>query len=182
MIYSKITKCIKTKRLNLRRLRIEDASEITNICNNYNIYKTTVCIYYPYTEDDAIEWIADGLYNFKHNRLYDFAITDKKTDVIYGVITLSNNAKNNNGEIGYWIGEKFWNQGIATEAASAILEFAFKDKKYHRVYARHMEENIGSGRVMQKIGMKKEGIFYGHILKDGEFKNIVNYGIINKDI
>jgi RimJ/RimL family protein N-acetyltransferase len=48
--------------------------------------------------------------------------------------------------------------GYATEAAQAILHFAFEEKQYHKVFARYFNSNPASGRVMQKLGLKKEGV------------------------
>lgn len=180
MVYDEVRRVIETERLILRQLKFEDAKEVARLCNNYNLYKTTLCIPYPYTEDDALAWISCQIYNFKMDKMYEFAIVDKIYNTIYGVVSLSNNIKNKNGEIGYWIGEEFWGNDYATEAAKAILDFAFEYKKYHRIYARHFTSNIASGRVMEKIGMKKEGEFIEHIMKDNEFKNVVNYGIVAK--
>ena len=98
---------------------------------------------------------------------------------LYGAIALSNNKKFNNGELAYWIGEEFWGNGYATEAAQAILRFAFDEKKYHKVFARYFHSNQASGRVMQKLGMKKEGIFIDHVKKENQYVDLVYYGIIN---
>jgi ribosomal-protein-alanine N-acetyltransferase len=64
---------------------------------------------------------------------------------------------NENCEIGYCIGRKFWNRGIVTEAFLAIIEFAFKDVGFIRITGRHDVENPASGRVMEKCGLKYEG-------------------------
>ncbi len=73
---------------------------------------------------------------------------------LYGAIALTNNQRFNNGEIAYWIGEGYWGNGYATEAAQAILQFAFAEKQYHKVFARYFKSNPASGRMMQKLGMK----------------------------
>jgi [ribosomal protein S5]-alanine N-acetyltransferase len=78
------------------------------------------------------------------------------------------------------VGEPHWGNGYATEAAIAIVEFAFKDMDYHKVYARHFQSNPSSGRVLEKVGMQKEGILKEHIMKEGKFEDLVHYGIINK--
>lgn len=66
---------------------------------------------------------------------------------MYGAILLSNNQKFYNGEIAYWSGEKYWGKGYGTEAAKALIEFAFQEKKLPKVFARisslilHLEES-----------------------------------------
>ncbi|WP_350301377.1 GNAT family N-acetyltransferase [Peribacillus frigoritolerans] len=179
MIYDNLNKTITTKRLVLRLFQISDAVAVTKLCNNYNIYKNTLYLPYPYTIDDALSWIEHHLNNFNANKSYEFAITDKESGELYGAIALSNNHKFNHGEIAYWIGEKFWGNGYATEAAQAILHFAFEEKQYHKVFARYFNSNPASGRVMQKLGMKKEGVLIDHVRKEDRFEDLVCYGIIN---
>jgi ribosomal-protein-alanine N-acetyltransferase len=180
LIYDSQNKTITTKRLLLRLFQTSDASEVTKLCNNYNIYKNTLYLPYPYSIEDALPWIENHLDNFNNNRSYEFAITDKATGKLYGAIALTNNRKFNNGEIAYWIGEEFWGNGYATEAGEAILEFAFLEKQYHKVYARHFKSNSASGRVIQKMGMEQEGVLRDHVMKENQYVDLIYYGIINK--
>src|SRR5699024_1607421 len=130
----------------------EDAENITKLCNNYNIYKNTLHLPYPYSKKDALLWMEKHLENYHTNKSYEFAVTDRFTGKLYGTIGLTNNYHFNNGEIAYWIGEEFWGNGFATEAAQAIMDFAFKEKKYHKLYARYFHSNPASGRVLEKLG------------------------------
>lgn len=116
--------------------------------------------------------------DFNANKSYEFAITDKETQELYGAIALSNNQKFNNGEIAYWIGEGFWGNGYATEAAKALIQFAFEDKQYHKVYARYFNSNPASGRVLQKAGLKKEGVLIVHVKKENRYEDLIYYGMI----
>lgn len=179
MIYDNQNKIIITERLVLRLFQKSDAAAVTKLCNNYNIYKDTLYLPYPYSIEDALSWIEGHLENFNANKSYEFAITDKESGEIYGAIALSNNQRFSNGEIAYWIGEEFWGNGYATEAAQAILQFAFDEKKYHKVFARYFHSNLASGRVMQKLGMKKEGILVDHVKKENRYVDLVHYGMIN---
>ncbi|MCK1993802.1 GNAT family N-acetyltransferase [Peribacillus muralis] len=177
MIYDSLNKTISTKRLLLRLFQTSDATEVTKLCNNYNIYKNTLYLPYPYSMEDALSWIENHLHNFNDNSSYQFAITDKVTGKLFGAIALSYNQNFNNGEIAYWLGEEFWGKGYATEAGLAILEFAFTDKQYHKVFARHFSSNPASGRVLEKIGMRKEGVLREHIMKEKQYEDLVYYGI-----
>jgi [ribosomal protein S5]-alanine N-acetyltransferase len=181
MIYSKTEKTIETDRLLLRLFKKSDAKDVSILCNNYNLYKNTLYLPYPYSIEDALSWIKNHLDNFNNNRLYEFAITDKVTGKLYGAIALSNNQNFNNGEIAYWIGEEYWGNGYATEASKAILEFAFIEKQYHKVFARYFNSNPASGRVIQKIGMRKEGVLREHVMKENRYEDLVYYGIIKHE-
>lgn len=178
-MYNQEKRTITTERLNLRPFELSDAQRVSELCNNYNVYKSTLTLPYPYPIDCALSWIRTHEDNFNNNKFYEFAITDKSTNVLYGAIGLSNNQTHRNGELGYWIGEEYWGNGYATEATKAIIEFAFSEKQYHKVYARFFASNPGSGRVMQKSGMVKEGVLLQHIYKDNKFEDLIHYGILN---
>lgn len=60
----------------------------------------------------------------------------------------------NTAELGYWIGVPFWGNGYATEAAQAVLDYAFRNIGLERVIAKFLRRNPASGRVLQKLGMK----------------------------
>src|SRR4030095_7756665 len=64
--------------------------------------------------------------------------------------------------IGYVLNRNYWNRGIMTEAANLLLEFGFGKLNLHRIYATCDTENTGSERIMQKLGMRREG----HFVKD----------------
>ncbi|SDP45930.1 Protein N-acetyltransferase, RimJ/RimL family [Litchfieldia salsa] len=182
MIYNHSEKTIKTDRLILRLFRESDAKKISILCNNYHLYKNTLYLPYPYSIDDALGWIKNHLSNYNDDRMYEFAVTDKETGELYGAIGLSHNKNAHNGEIGYWIGEEYWGNGYATEAAKGMVEFAFTKKKFHKVYARYFTTNTASGRVLEKIGMKQEGILREHVMKDKKYIDLVYYGIINHEV
>lgn len=179
MTYDTQNKTITTKRLVLRLFQQSDAVKVTRLCNNYNIYKNTLYLPYPYSIKDALSWMERHADNFNADKLYEFAIVDKESGELYGAIALSNNPMFQNGEIAYWIGEEFWGNGYATEAGQAILQFAFEEKQYHKVFARYFHSNPASGKVLQKLGMKKEGILLDHVRKEDRYEDLIYYGIIN---
>ncbi|MDQ0269655.1 RimJ/RimL family protein N-acetyltransferase [Cytobacillus purgationiresistens] len=179
MIYSKTEKTIVSDRLILRLFKESDAKNVSIMCNNYNIYKSTLSLPYPYSLECALSWIVNHEQNFALDRMYELAITDKNSGQLYGAIAISNHKQYKNGEIAYWIGEEYWGNGYGTEAAKAMIEFVFKEKNYHRVYARHFKSNPASGKIMKKCGMIYEGTLKDHIYKNDSFEDMVYYGIIN---
>lgn len=179
MSFHQKNKTITTNRLVLRMFVKSDAEKVAWLCHNYNIFKNTLYLPYPYTKEDALEWIESHLDNFEASKSYEFAVTDKESGELFGAIALSSNQKFNHGEIAYWIGEKYWGKGYATEAAEAIIQFAFNVKKYHKVFARYFHSNPASGRVLQKLGMREEGILIDHVRKENRYEDLVHYGMIN---
>lgn len=179
MAYNRGDRTITTERLRLRLFTEADAQNVVELCNNYNLYKSTLHLPYPYSIECALSWIANHEQNFELDQLYEFAITDKESGQLYGAIAITNDKQHKNGEIGYWIGEPYWGKGYGTEAAKAVIEFAFKEKHYHRVYGRYFKTNPASGKVMEKCGMEYEGTLKEHIYKIDAFEDIVCYGMIN---
>jgi len=180
MTFDKKKRTLTTERLILRPFEISDAQRTSELCNNYNIYKNTLSLPFPYPIESALTWIATHEENFANDKSYEFAITNKATGELYGAIGLSNHQQHKNGEIGYWIGEEYWGNGYATEAAKAIIDFAFTEKRYHKVWGRFFTTNPTSGKVMEKAGMRKEGLQTKHIIKDGKFLDLALFGIINR--
>lgn len=179
MTFDQINKTITTSRLILRMFQKSDAAEVARLCNNYNIYKNTLYLPYPYSLVDALLWMESHFDNFEAGKSFEFAVTGKESGELFGAIALSNNQRFNHGEIAYWIGEEYWGRGYATEAAEVIVQFAFSEKKYHKVFARCFHSNPASGRVLEKLGMREEGILIDHIRKENRYENLVHYGIIN---
>lgn len=94
---------------------------------------------------------------------------------------MSNHQLFTHGEIAYWVGEEYWGNGYATEAAEAIVEFAFVEKGYHKVFARYFDSNGASGRVLEKVGMKKEGILREQVKKDDAYVDLVYLGMLKSE-
>jgi RimJ/RimL family protein N-acetyltransferase len=84
-------------------------------------------------------------------------------------------------EMGFWIRVDFWGRGYATEAAQALLQFRFGTLKLNRIYAHHMLRNLASGRVLEKIGMKREGILRERVRKWGVYEDVAILSIIRKE-
>ncbi|MCF8266287.1 MAG: GNAT family N-acetyltransferase, partial [Melioribacteraceae bacterium] len=83
--------------------------------------------------------------------------------------------------IGYWVGVDYWGKGICEEAVGMALSYCFEVLKFNKVTAHHFANNPTSGFVLIKNGMKKEGLHREHILKDGEYIDIIDYAILKSD-
>lgn len=179
MIYNKELNIIETERLKLRLVTPNDFPKVVEYCSDPELSKYMIYLPYPYTLEDAISWYNNQQESLKKDTMYTYGIELKETGEFIGVISLSNNQRNNNGEIGYWLGKKYWNKGYMSEATKAIIEFAFQIKNMHKVYARCFSENIASAKVMQKNGLTFEGSLKDHIYKDGKYHDLLIYGLIN---
>lgn len=109
------------------------------------------------------------------NGIGRWAIVDKKTNDFIGwtglkfVTDLTNNCKNYY-DLGYRLKKKYWGQGIATETAIVSLDYAFNKLKVEEVYAAASCENVGSNKILQKIGLNLIETFYYEDIKCNWYK------------
>ena len=84
-------------------------------------------------------------------------------------------------ELGFAVSRDRWGQGYATEAARAVLDFGFADLGLRRIYATCRRENVGSSRVLEKIGMSREGRLRDHVLIRGDWRDSLLYAAVTPD-
>jgi RimJ/RimL family protein N-acetyltransferase len=168
---------LKTDRLLLRPFTLADAPRVQILAGEYEIALNTALIQHPYPEGAAQTWITENEKEIAEGKCACFAVVDRGTEILMGAIGFNLEPKHRRAELGYWLGKPFWNRGFATEAGWELVRWAFQELEYQRVYAHHYARNPASGRVLEKIGMKPEGVQRRHVLKWGEFLDVVNYGI-----
>lgn len=169
---------LRTARLLLRSLDHADVPTLVHLVGTKEIAATTLNIPHPYAQVDAERFLAKANEDFRAGRCVSFAISILPGRDLCGAVGLTITDMHKHAEIGYWIGVPFWGKGYATEAASAVVEFGFKTLQLNRIYAHHFTGNIGSQRVLEKIGMRHEGRFRQHIRKWDQFIDIENYGVL----
>ena len=169
---------IYTERLVLRPFTLADAPQVKALAGERQIYETTLFVPYPYEDGMAESWISTHQTGFYEGRGVVFAIC-LTSGTLMGSIALNKAGLFNSAELGYWIGVAYWNRGYCTEAAKAVLEYGFNVLRYHKISARHFVGNVSSGRVMEKIGMRREGLLQDDVMKDGRYISVELYGIVN---
>lgn len=161
----------------LRPLRLSDAKSIAKYANNRNVWLTLRDIFpHPYTEADAVSFI--GLIS-KTEPLTTFAIELNGEAVGIAGIHKRDDVFAHTAEIGYWIGEPFWHQGIATRTVAALKELAFKRHNLYRLYAEVFESNPASTKVLVKNGFELEATLKKGVVKDGKLWDFLIYSCIN---
>jgi ribosomal-protein-alanine N-acetyltransferase len=169
---------LTTTRLVLRAFGAGDIDDIVRLAGDFAIADTTLMIPYPYSRADAEQWLATHLPKFEAGEQVTLAVTDRQTGELVGAVGLAVAARFDRAELGYWIGKPYWRKGYCTEAAGALMEWGFLNLNLNRIYASHFKRNPASGRVMQKLGMTREGEFREHIKKWDRYENMVYYGIL----
>jgi ribosomal-protein-alanine N-acetyltransferase len=170
---------IKCDKCILRKWKHSDLESLVKNANNYKIARNLRDIFpYPYTIEDGKEWIEftqneDWGYNFA------IALNDKAVGGI-GLI-IGKDMERKSSEVGYWLGENYWGQGIASSALKCIVKFAFNKLNIERIFAVPLEQNIASRRVLEKNGFDLEGILRNSAVKTGKMYNQALYAKIRED-
>lgn len=89
--------------------------------------------------------------------------------------------ENHSAELGYSFAREYWNRGYATQALKAVVDILFRSLPLNRLEAQHDVRNPASGRVMQKSGLRQEGILRGRILNKGEYVDVALWAILRSD-
>ena len=92
-----------------------------------------------------------------------------------------NEASLREGNIGYELDSRFWGQGYATEAAREMLRLGFEEHHLHRIWAGCVADNIGSARVLEKIGMRREGHFREKEFFKGRWWDSLVYAVLDRE-
>ena len=173
---------LETSRLILRPLTLEDGPTIKQLAGDIRIAKTTLSVPHPYPDGLAEEWISTHPKTFQDGRGVVFGICMKSSKVLIGCISIDGISKTHQrGEVGYWIGCDYWNQGYCTEALKVLISFGFENMNLNKITSRHMAKNPASGKVMLKAGMKQEGLLKDDCFRYGQFEDSVVYGLLRRD-
>ena len=175
---SSIQPVLSTARLLLRPFLPTDADDVQRLAGEREIAENTLTIPHPYPDGAAAEWIATHAPAWAEGRLATFAVTLAEEGTLVGAVGLDIHRADLRAELGYWIGKPWWSRGYATEAGHAVLEFGFGPLGLHRIMARHFLRNPSSGRVLQKLGMQREGVLRHHVLKWGTFEDLAVYSVL----
>ena len=166
--------------IKIREWKIEDKSELAGILNNMNILNNLRDgLPYPYTEDDAEDFIK-AMLSADKNKTFAFAITlDGKVIGSIGVFR-QENIHYRTAEMGYYIGEQYWDNGYMTEAVKMACNYVFENTDIIRIYAEPFAYNTASCRVLEKAGFVCEGILKSNAYKNGNIVDMKMYALVKQ--
>lgn len=169
------------ERLYLRPLELNDLKgNYTNWLNDPEVSKQNSHHIYPYSKIELEDYICNA---YSTRDKLPLAIIDKENDFHFGNISLSDiDFINRRSDWGLVLGEtNYWNKGFAKEASFLILKHAFDSLNIRRIYSGTTSENIGGQKLMEAMGMLKEGLRKNHIFKNGKYLDVLDYGMDKKD-
>ena len=169
---------LTTPRLTLRPFVAGDAAIVHLLCGDVAVADTTRNIPHPYPDGAAQAWIATHAAQRAAGTGLTLAITNRQSGWVIGAISLDIHRDDDRAELGYWIGRPWWGQGFATEAAQAVIAYAFRDLGLNRIVARHLTRNPASGRVMVKSGLRFVGTLHQDVKKWGLYEDVELYAAV----
>jgi RimJ/RimL family protein N-acetyltransferase len=167
---------LRLTRCTLRPWRRGDEASLVRHANNRNVSRNLRDRFpFPYTAADADAWLSSTL---EQKPPANLAIEIDGAAAGGIGLQLHDDERRRTAEIGYWLAEPFWGQGIATEALRAMTAYAFEQFDLVRLEAGVFSWNPASARVLEKCGYVLEGRARAAVVKDGRTGDRLLYGLI----
>lgn len=174
---------LETARLILRPLRLSDAQDVFEYSSNPNVTRYNDCEPFA-TLNDSIEFIKFTHSLNQENSMSFLAIVEKKSDKVIGTTGLFRRTDLSKWtlELGYSLGEAYWGKGYATEAVAHLVDYAFWIlTSLERIEATCLTPNLASQRVLEKVGLQREGLLRNYYKKNGYFYDSYQYSLLRKE-
>jgi len=163
-----------TSRLHLRRPVDADAAAIIAIAGDWDVARRLARVPHPYTQDDFRFFMERVVPNEP-----TWVIVLKNSGELVGMVGLvPPPGVGGSAELGYYVGRPHWGQGLATEAAQAIVRLALEVNGYTTLTSRYHADNPASGRVLAKLGFKPVGRSNHHCLAEGKDKPSIDVELL----
>ena len=149
----------------VRSWSLNDVDSIVRHANNRKIWLNLRDRFpHPYTKADAESWIESAL-TARPETTFTIEVSGEAAGGIG--FEIKTDVERYSAEVGYWLGEEFWNRGCCTAALKAATTFALKTYNLNRIFALPFVGNRASMRVLEKAGYRKECITRRSAFKDG---------------
>nr|WP_154892360.1 GNAT family protein [Paenibacillus xylanexedens] len=172
---------LETERTLLRPLTYDDLDDMYSYCSVPAVAEFTTWVAHQ-SKEDTKGFIDFVMNRYEADKLGPWGIEDKQTKRLIGSCNyLGCDSNCMRVELGYVLSDQYWNQGIMTEVVSKIIQFGFEEVGLERIQARCMVDNTGSAKVMEKVGMKFEGILRNYMKVKNELRDLKMYAILKED-
>lgn len=153
------TKELNTDRLMLRRFSMDDAQDMfDNWANDIDVCKYLT--WYPHKDVEVTKEILKSWIDlYEEKNFYNWGIVVKETNRLIGNISVVESSEELGSlTIGYCISKQDWNKGYTSEALKRVIQYLIEEVEADIIVSRHSIDNPNSGKVMEKAGMKFEGV------------------------
>ncbi len=175
---------IKSKRLFLRQLKMEDAHSVYEYAKSINVSKYLTWDRHKSIQD-SIDYIKRIIAIYKIYPINNLAITifENENEKLIGTAGLFQRSRLSplTYELGYVLNEQWWGKGIIFEASNALISYGFKNFNIQRIEATCVLQNYQSFRIMEKLGMQREGTLRNHFIKNDIIYDGYIYSILRSE-
>lgn len=170
---------LESERLYLRTLKDLDSEQMYELAKDSDVGPR--CGWKPHeSQEESLQIIQKFLKKDKQ-----YAIIEKESNVLIGVVGLSEDSKRNNPKVkmlGYWLGKTYWGKGYMKEAVEIVLKQGFEQEQLDMISVCHFDFNNQSQRVIEKLGFVKEGVIrLGYTRYDGKVFDDVTYSMTKEE-
>ena len=175
---------IQTERMLLRPLHAGDAAEVHRLVNDWAVVRMLSRVPFPYPRRLTDDWIASTARQMERGTGYHLAITgeDEGREMVVGCIGLRLDMKPRTGNLGFWVGRRFWGHGVATEAARAVSRWALANLDLDRLVAHVASDNLASAAVLRRIGFRSVGAGRERFLARGGEHPVIRFEAVRADL
>jgi 8-oxo-dGTP diphosphatase len=150
---------LPTERLLLRPPQPGDADALHRLVNDWAVVRMLQRLRFPYPRPLMDEWIAGTARQRAESRAHHFVIAGHEDgrEIVIGCVGLRLDLAPRTGNLGYWVGKRFWGHGVAQEAAGRVARWALANLDVDRLEAFVAEDNPASAAVLRRIGFRETG-------------------------
>lgn len=178
---SKSLPVLETGRLTLRPITMADAQDILEYASDSTLQRYTTWTTHK-TLADSETYIRAVQKCYRRQEPAPWGIVHKADNKLIGTMGFCHLApKYQRGMVGYVLSPKYWGQGLATEALKEIINFGFSTLNLNRIEAICSNVNAPSSRVLEKAGMKLEGILDEYFPMNGEIRDGKSYRVLRRE-
>lgn len=175
-------KTLETERLILRKMTMDDAADMFEYASDPEVTRHSTWNTHQ-TLHDTRQFLQYMIANYEAKQVSSWGIEHKRDGKFIGTGGFIYwRPEHNRSEIGYALSRAYWNQGLMSEAVAAMVRFGFEEMGLNRLEARCNVDNIGSERVMQKVGMTYEGTIREQLLVRGHYESVKLYSILRSEV
>lgn len=168
---------IETDRLLLRRFTLNDTDDIVELVSHPSVARVGSKIKASATEVKKHIELQNSLQPFELDKCFDLGIELKGENKIIGFVGLIRK-NHKQGEVGWALNIGYRGKGYATEAAKALISYGFEKLALHRIWADTSNMNVPSLKVMDRLGMRREGHYRESEYQDGKWIDVLVYAIL----
>lgn len=172
---------LETERLILRQLTKQDADDLYKFLHDYEVMKDLGME--PCTSLEQIHDLIDWYdYSFQEQQTMRLGIEHRETGRIIGTCGIHSwEPHDERAEVVCVLDKQYWRQGIMSEALSAVIDYGFEELDLFRIQSKVEPQNTASKALMEKMGMRQEGLLRAYVFVFGEHRDNVMYSILRSE-